>query len=255
MSPNPKRKVETQQPRRVMMSVSTSSRQNQYSVEVAPRVFAYHRADKSLWTLEMCSDAEVLILSDSNLKSVEKLPRRWELHSYAGARAHHVVSILREAKLGRSVRVMVIHIGITHKDDDGLAREELDEMIAALEKLGVRAMCMGVSLSERMDAITKDRIGHLNAFLRGRLKTDFIFPLRSDAVHIDPRDKYGIHYTPSTAARIIDCIMSRLLVKHLITPGQDAQYDSFHRSDAEHSRRQSPGQRRAMMRPDEPEFY
>jgi len=197
--------------------VSAATRENQQTVEIAPRVFAHGRNDKDDWSLDISPEAEVAVISDSNLKSASSVPKNWELHVFSGARARYMTSLLKYAVFGRNLRVIIVHVGINHKYDDHFFQGEVEEMIAGMKKARVRTMCMGISTCNEMSGSDVARSEYFNSFLKSRLAGDYIFPLKREYVRVDPGDPYAIHYTPGTATRIIDSIAARLVAQRVVS--------------------------------------
>lgn len=167
---------------------------------------------KDKWTLEAISDStKVLVIGDSNLKQVTKVPDNWEIHCFPGAKFSHVSRLFDRFYCPNSVEHIVLQVGINHRDDaSDRPKMELCEVESKLQGLNeVSVAYVGVSTAASLDPRQVKIITKLNQ-LMSKGSFAYIPPLQQDLVDISPTDPYGIHHTAETTARVIDS-----MVKHI----------------------------------------
>lgn len=164
--------------------------------------------NKHDWTIIPNDDTTTVVIGDSNLRNITNIPKDWEVHSLPGARLNHVVgAIARMETVARTVDV-VVHVGINHRSCvDATIDEELKDLSSELKSnLGItRLFITGTAIAPSLPTREAQNIMHLNNKMKEFFhESNYIPPLADSDVEIDQWDHFGIHYTATTANKIMN---------------------------------------------------
>jgi hypothetical protein len=161
---------------------------------------------KDTWSIELSADTEAIVIGDSNLRNVTRIPPHWQINSLAGARIPHVTGAISRMS-GRLKQVdVIIQAGINHRHGiDSDTEQELLDLIEILRSNEAvrRFRFMAISIPATLPANEIENIRLLNRLMLDLYPEGYVGPLDDDDVHINPVDRYGIHHTSATADRII----------------------------------------------------
>lgn len=160
------------------------------------------------WKIDINHDTTCLVIGDSNLRNISKLPPRWQIASLAGCRLEHVTRALSRSSIADHHINLVIQAGINHRDETAsdfhLDIDHLLHEARGLEYIN-RIFYAGISTSNDIRRTTN--IDQINDIIASTVGHDgYILPLDSAHVNITPVDRYGIHHTADTADMIINRI-------------------------------------------------
>jgi hypothetical protein len=166
------------------------------------------RGNKHDWTIVPNDDTTTVVIGDSNLKNITNIPKDWEVHSLPGARLSHVVgAIARLETVARTVDV-VVHVGINHRSCvDATIEEELKDLSSELESnVGItRLFLAGTAIAPSLPTQEAQNIRYLNNKMKEFFhESNYIPPLAESDVEIDQWDTFNIHYTATTANKIMN---------------------------------------------------
>ena len=148
-----------------------------------------------------------LIVADSQFKAIKGLPDDCEVHVFPGAKLSHVVAILGRLskKLGTTgprLQNIIIHVGINNRDLawSGTVVDLNKLTLLLLSKLPepLKGYFMGVSIPPEIPQHEKATLSQINDRAKSRMGEQYIDPLPTDKVSVDPLDFYKIHYDRST---------------------------------------------------------
>jgi hypothetical protein len=161
---------------------------------------------KNNWAFTVSPNTECVVIGDSNLRSVTRLPPRWQVESLPGARLTHVAKALgrMQTSAGRHLNV-VLQAGINHRAESTTDfQTELRQLLyeARGNECINRVFYAGISTSSTLPEA--DNIRSFNSLIAQAVQTDnYILPLDPSQVNVNPTDHSGIHHTAETADRII----------------------------------------------------
>jgi hypothetical protein len=166
---------------------------------------------KHTWKIDPAVDTECIVIGDSNLRNITRIPPHWEVHSLSGARITHVTRVIDLLQAHRFQQLdVVIQAGINHREIiNYVTEEEIKDLVEAMQASDAinRIFFAGVSIPTTLD---HEEIRNLRGFNKLTSETvhskNYIAPLDDKDVHINSNDRSGIHYTPETADRILSNI-------------------------------------------------
>jgi len=177
--------------------------------ERIPRLFVYLAKYRGMWDIEVADTTKVLVIGDSNMKSAFEIPVGWEVHSLSGGRMDDVTSLLRRMVLGKQLEVIIVQVGINHRDT-GFPHEEIKLLRQIVEQMRVRLMVQGISISPRLPEAMQKKLMEYNETLHKIFAANYIFPQRDRKVGLDPTDSSLVHYDVATMQRQINSMFNRL---------------------------------------------
>jgi hypothetical protein len=170
---------------------------------------AYHPGyAKDAWNLSVPPDTEVMVISDSNLRYVSRIPLKWYVHVLSGARFGHVIEAVKAtpSHVFQKLRRVFIHIGINHRFDDVAPQPAMRDVVRCLRKFKVDIVFVGLSFSLELKGRPRMIVCTINDLACG-LFDGFVPALLTQDVKISPDDEYRIHYTDATANEIMQSIV------------------------------------------------
>ena len=105
---------------------------------------------KGTWSVSCDPNTEILLLGDSDFRYVPDPPSGWEIHAQPGAKFRHITAVLNGLRNTSELRFIVVSVGINHREDPHLPREEVGDMIRMLREFRADAVMQGVSISTFM---------------------------------------------------------------------------------------------------------
>lgn len=167
---------------------------------------------KENWTFKIAPDTECVVIGDSNLRSISKIPPRWQIESLPGAHLQHVaraVSRIRTSKPEHKIN-LVIQAGINHRNEmHSNNRADIEHLIHEAhgnEFIG-RTFWAGIPTPATLPPDPASTIRLMNMSIIDAIGADnYILPLDQALVSVEPNDKYGIHHTVETSDKIIQKI-------------------------------------------------
>jgi len=179
------------------------------SYENIPGLFIHMARGRSNWRLEVADTTEVLVIGDSNMKSALEVPKGWEIHSLSGGRMEHVNDLLRKMQTPKALKVLIVQVGINHRDT-GYPQDEIKVLRQIADQLRLRLLMQGISISKMMPPSMQSKLNQFNEQLHETFGAFFIFPQRDRKVGLDPDDETFVHYDPSTMQRQLNGMATRL---------------------------------------------
>jgi hypothetical protein len=166
---------------------------------------------KHTWKIDPSVDTECIVIGDSNLRNITRIPPHWEVHSLSGARILHVTHAIGQLQAHRFQQLdVVIQAGMNHLDAiNYVTEEEIKDLVEAMHASDAinRIFFTGVSIPTTLD---HEEIQNLRVFNKLTSEAvhskNYIAPLDDKDVHTNSNDRSGIHYTPETADRILSNI-------------------------------------------------
>jgi hypothetical protein len=161
------------------------------------------------WSFDVRPDTECIVVGDSNLRSIKRIPPHWQVESLGGARFRHVAGVIGRIRPPANRHVNIVTLaGINHRSDrqtDIIA--DIDHMIHEARGNDAinRVFCAGISAPATLPEARNVR--YINRCLIDAAGSDnYILPLDPSQVNINPQDTFGIHHTSETADRIMAVI-------------------------------------------------
>lgn len=172
-----------------------------------------HDGPKHDWRAEVRRNTEVLIIADSNMRTVSGLPSNWEVQVFPGASLGHASQIIRKLQEPVNIKSIVVSMGINSRDwTQDLIEKHISAIGSASSVKKIRCHFIGVSIPSELKPSERSTLAFLNKKAQEKFKGDYIQPLNSSTVSVSPTDIYGIHYTQSTVDRIIEKIKNHFLL-------------------------------------------
>jgi hypothetical protein len=170
---------------------------------------------KDNWTIDVEETTTCVVIGDSNLRGVSRIPPNWEIHSLAGAHINHVTGAIRRLKAHDSQKVdVIVQAGINHRDNvDRTVEQQIRLLVTeAHQNENIwRIFFAGVPTPAGLSDEETDNIRNLNILFAQNADDDkFITPIAPKDVETNATDHYGIHHTTKTADRIVDRMYKRL---------------------------------------------
>ena len=174
-----------------------------------------HAGLKSDWEVTVESpDICVLVVGDSNLRKVQLIPPYWQINALSGGDLCHLTDGLSKLSGEPKRYTLVLQAGMNHRSiHDANDQADIRSMLFAAR----RNPCIneiffnGVSIPPSMSESDARNLDTLNHFMETEVGSDFyITPLDRNDVHIEPNDRWQIHYDQATVDRI-----SRNMIKHI----------------------------------------
>lgn len=204
--------IEDSQPGPSTTRLTKKPRPTSATVENASGVRVF-TGPKDEWTINADAETQCIIIGDSNLRGVTRVPPHWEIHSLSGAHIHHVTRALSCLSTGQNQQVdVVIQAGINNRTETVTAfTNHIDELLHEARGNHVikNIFYSGISISDNLPEASNIR--RFNATIVSAVGTDsYILPLDPNEVHINPTDCHHIHHTSDTADKIINRIYRRV---------------------------------------------
>jgi hypothetical protein len=173
--------------------------------------------NKDEWDLNSFQSATTLLIGDSNLRNITRVPEGLTVVSLPGAHLRHTADAVKNYKPCQQQRPtqLIIQTGINHRDDNtaDIDRwlEYLLETVSENQHLG-DIFLNGVSISPELTTEQQRTLSYINdsylSYARPSKGTYYIPPLPSDEVDVSSTDSTRVHYTPGTSDRILQCIVN-----------------------------------------------
>ncbi len=169
---------------------------------------------KSNWSIKPTEAAEVVVLADSNMR-LAKAPESFEFFILPGAHLRHCSDALRDLRMDGTKKFCIqIQVGINNRGQhpDAMDNEiqELQRILAKNPHIS-RTIFVGVSIPKGLTPIEERNLMHLNHRMLDIFgPPDFVEPLAPDDIHINPEDRFGIHYTHNTCQSIVSKMAEKL---------------------------------------------
>lgn len=167
------------------------------------------RDDKDRWTFDVAPTTTNIIIGDSNLQKVTRVPPNWQIESLPGAHLRHVTQALTRMTIPADRHInIILQAGINHRDksvDDFATR--LKYLMSELEgnQQVDRIFYAGITASSCLPEA--DNIKAINQCIIDIVgQENYILPLPPDQIQINSPDKHGIHYDANTADLICEKI-------------------------------------------------
>lgn len=170
---------------------------------------------KDTWTIAPDETTTCVVIGDSNLRNVSRIPPNWEVHSLAGAHLNHVTGAIRRLKCRDAQKVdVIVQAGINHRDRiDDTVETELQRLASEAEQNQHiwRIFFAGVATPSSLPDEQADNIRSLNTMYAQIAHSDkYIAPIPAEDVNINATDHFGIHHTTETADKIMYKIYRRV---------------------------------------------
>lgn len=180
------------------------------------RLVVHDREKKYTWSLtSINANTRTLLITDSQFRNLKDVPQSWEVHVFPGASLTHAASILKSLPAKRNVERIVLHVGINNKGwAEENNRHDLNKLLLSAKRTGVETHFCGVSIPRGLSAKEKASLTQLNEHAAAKFaQKNFIAPLETNQVSVDPRDIFGIHYDQNTLSKVIEKINAHFLSK------------------------------------------
>lgn len=161
------------------------------------------------WAIGKEPGTDTLILGTSNMARVTLKPRQdLEIRSYPGGRFEHMVHMLKKSPVQEGPRRVVIAMGI----NDATSRAPIHSIEALVTKTAAlakqkfphsRVYMAEINHTHLMSDDKLLRTKAINKAIRELNGVRTLSPLAPREVVIDPKDRYGVHWTANTANAII----------------------------------------------------
>jgi hypothetical protein len=161
------------------------------------------------WTVSVKPTTDTLILGTSNLNRIARKPRRdMEIHSYPGGRFEHMANMLEKTPVQDGPRRVIIAMGI----NDSTNRVPLQKVEAMVQKTAALAKqkfphsevyLAGINHSDNLNETALHRTSELNSIIQKLRGVHSLSNIPPSTVQIDPKDRYGVHWTPDTAQKVL----------------------------------------------------
>jgi hypothetical protein len=189
------------------------------------------RGPKDEWTLHIDDDTDVIVIGDSNLRPVTRVPPKWQVFALPGARLTHVVDAMQRTAIDASRHfTIVVQAGINHRLDDP-SRMQVD-LVALYQELKRQTYVDAVYFAglSTPNGLPREEAENVNAFNTMALVTfgneHYVEPLAKQHVRISMGDTYGIHHTTETANLIMESICNVVNATHLNDSGSTLPADN-----------------------------
>ena len=110
---------------------------------------------KHTWKIDPAVDTECIVIGDSNLRNITRIPPHWEIHSLSGARITHVTTAIDLLQAHRFQQLdVVIQAGINNRDTiNYVTEEEIKDLVEAMHASDAinRIFFAGVSIPTTLD--------------------------------------------------------------------------------------------------------
>lgn len=170
---------------------------------------------KNNWALRRVRpDTTVLIIGDSNLRLLDKLPYNFEIHVFPGAYINHMTQIVKSLNTeDTKLQDIVVHAGINNKAwNFNSTQTDLNKLTVALSRARVRGHVMGINIPKGLSPNEKEVLSKINAHTSHRMMSNYISPLPNEQVSVSPTDKFKIHYDQCTVDK-----MCKIITKHFLS--------------------------------------
>lgn len=173
-------------------------------------------ADKMSWRIPHdVDDIRVLVLGDSNMRRVTKIPTGMMVCGMAGARMEHVINTVQQADLRNPVK-LVVQVGINNRTDS------LEKKNKLLDKLVESTGCnlsftslhvLGIAIPSTFDRDLVQQAQDWNDCVLDSVgKSSFIPPMEVESSSMTNNNIRNIHYNGDTANGLLTHIMEHLTV-------------------------------------------
>ena len=187
-------------PRQKKLRPSTTTIKNDAGVYL-------YTCDKEDWCITPVRSDKLIVLADSNFRSVSRVPDEMEIHCMPGASLQHAAMALRRLKSTTPLSIG-IQLGINNRFD---TEEQIDDQIkqlsSALDSLDClgEVFAVGVSLPASLPVDAREALLYFNEQMVLTFGPEhWVSPLDTKEVRIRVDDKFGIHYTSETADKIVN---------------------------------------------------
>jgi hypothetical protein len=163
--------------------------------------------EKASWTITPETEQTcVIVVGDSNLRSVRLIPNYWQINSLPGAKIGTLKTGLSKLTGPAKQFTIVIQAGINHRASFSVNEEHeiRDMLFEARRNPSVDEIFFnGVSIPPGMNVDDAARLDALNRFMEEEVgSAHYIAPLDQADVTVMRNDRYDIHYDQATVDRI-----------------------------------------------------
>jgi hypothetical protein len=187
----------------------TQPKKSKPSDNKSSRSVRIFRDDKDRWSFDVSPTTTNIVIGDSNLQRITRVPANWQIEALPGARLRHVTQAISRMTIPTDRHVnIILQAGINHRDkpteDFTTSLEHLMEQLGENKQVD-RIFYAGIPASNRLPEA--ENVAAINRCIIDIVGQDnYILPLTSDQLLINSPDKYGIHYDAATADRILNKI-------------------------------------------------
>jgi len=172
------------------------------------KIWVHSSTRKSEWSFVLDNQTRVLIIADSNMRSMTSLPPDWEAHVFPGARFGNMINALEQSLRGShpNLEHIIIQVGINHRGDREVPTTQLKSLLRVIHTIGASATYVGISYAYDLPGKYRMNLDALNDTARG-LFDNYIKPLHPRDVTLRTTDKQLIHHDDQTVNRILQSIV------------------------------------------------
>lgn len=156
------------------------------------------------WSLCVEADTRRLIIGDSNLRHLNRLPAGWGVHAYPGATCGDILGLLESmVEVPHSkLRRIYVQVGINHRDREWPPTECIRAVVEEGHRRGIDVALVGVSVPAGLSARQRRNLENFNNAACIEAAGRYVAPLNPADVHVTDADRCGIHYDLGTVQRI-----------------------------------------------------
>ena len=192
-------------------SISLATRLSSISVDSRVKIF---EGAKHTWSIQPNENTHSIIIGDSNLRKITKVPEGWEVHCLPDAHIKHVaLAVSTLPQQPQDQYTVFIQAGINDRDNyDSTVEKEIEDLacLLAMNPSVRRHLHVGISVSSSLNPDQKENIKKINdAFKHCLEEKHCIPPLDPNDVEICRDDQYGIHHTSTTTEKIFHHIFAK----------------------------------------------
>jgi hypothetical protein len=171
-----------------------------------------HAGLKSEWeVIPDTPDTCVLVVGDSNLRKVKLIPPYWQINSLPGGDLCDLTDGLSKLSGETKQYTIVLQAGMNHRSNhDADDQADIKSMLfTARRNQSINEIFFnGVSIPLSMPEADAQRLHELNRFMEAEVGSEFyITPLNSADVHVEPHDRWKIHFDQAT----VDLISRKMI--------------------------------------------
>ena len=171
------------------------------------RVIYHHGKNKRLWNISHCKSDDSLAIGTSNLNRIppEKLPGNWTAHSFSGATANDLATVISRYN-GPTPSKVILSFGMNERNlQENTTRQYFTRLVAvANSKFGAdRCYYIQQNFSDALTKAQKHRIHQINSLISDKAK-HWIPPLDKKQFRIDANDVNNIHWSRDTACKLFN---------------------------------------------------
>ena len=176
-----------------------------------------HRTAREVrsWSLDGVQPATTtVIVADSNGGAFAdtELPHHYQVFSFGGMNLHHAARLITSSEQQlQNTQNIVVAVGVNDRDsaDDSNILSSLNAINDWGYHQRKRIIFSAVPISPRLTENTARKISHINELARDTFEDNFIPSVDTSEFAAKP-DRFGIHYTSSTADKILRGIINHL---------------------------------------------